>query len=243
MPCVCCSNFHIQVREETFQGIYLPKIKGSTRILMHIHGGGFVSGSPETSSTYLLQLSTELQARGFVADIFSIRYDLSPEAPFPTALRQVCAAYEYLRSQGKPIILVGESAGGNLCLAFLVHLYRKQKGIAPEARSCPDIVGVYLSSPWINLEAGSKAFHDTQQLDCLDSGALKRWRNAYIGDRSLDEYASPMMVSEGWDKILPPNMCIMSGDLDLLKDDILTLASTVEEVCITNTSVLSLHIN
>lgn len=219
-----------QVSKGNFSGIYVPKIDGSTHILLHVHGGGFVSGSPEVSAAYLLQLNTELQARGCLVDIFSVRYDLAPESQFPSAFDQVLAAYEHLSSLGKPIILVGESAGGNLCMALCLFLHRASMDMVSKGmESCP-IIAMYLSSPWLNLEDSSEAFQDRHGLDCLDSGALKRWREAYIGAGSLNQYSSPLMQLADWERILPPKVCIISGEFDLFEPDISAFAALVKKV-------------
>lgn len=198
---------------------------------MHIHGGGFVSGSPEATSPYLLQLSTELYSRGLVADIFAVRYPLAPEAPFPNALRNVVAAYDYIITLGKPIILVGESAGGNLCLALLRHLHTPHPDIGGKAVDEPRhgrIVALHLSSPWVNLQNDSEAFRDKSGNDCLDSKALKHWRDAYLGSTAPDGYSSPMESFKGWLEALPPRTFLVTGQLDLFKPDILKFARTLE---------------
>jgi hormone-sensitive lipase len=72
--------------------------------------------------------------------ILSIDYSLAPEAPFPRALEEVFYAYcwalknaELLGSTGENIVLVGDSAGGNLITACTIKCIemgiRKPKGL------------------------------------------------------------------------------------------------------------------
>jgi hormone-sensitive lipase len=72
--------------------------------------------------------------------IISIDYSLTPEAPFPRALEEVFYAYcwalknaELLGSTGENIVLVGDSAGGNLITACTIKCIemgiRKPKGL------------------------------------------------------------------------------------------------------------------
>jgi hormone-sensitive lipase len=81
-------------------------------------------------------------AKKLVCPILSIDYSLAPEAPFPRALEEVFYAYcwalknaELLGSTGENIVLVGDSAGGNLITACTIKCIemgiRKPKGLLP----------------------------------------------------------------------------------------------------------------
>lgn len=90
-------------------------------VIMHIHGGGFISGSPSTHETYLRDW-----AKATDAVIFSVDYTKSPEVVFPYALKQCYYFYKWLVDgknqfgiRPRPFVLAGDSAGGNLALAVL----------------------------------------------------------------------------------------------------------------------------
>lgn len=202
---------------------------------MYIHGGGFTSGSPDGVSAYLLQLSDELLARGSMVDIFAVGYDLAPEYPYPHALNQVISAYENLRSQNKPIILAGDSAGGNLCFALLRHLSKADpkpnlQCVGEKDPRSTGIAAACLASPWVNLRNESESFKRNAGKDCLDKSALDRWRNAYLAGQQDDEYTSPAKGIKGWKEILPSKVMLMTGELDLFVADILALAQNIEQV-------------
>merc|ERR1719435_68585 len=85
-------------------------------LILHVHGGGFISQTSKASLDYLHQWSTELNI-----PIISVDYSLAPEAPYPRALEEVFYVYCWvlnnfpaLGTTGKRIILTGDSAGGNL---------------------------------------------------------------------------------------------------------------------------------
>jgi monoterpene epsilon-lactone hydrolase len=81
-------------------------------ILLYLHGGGFVFGSPETA----MGLTASLVSRtGLPA--WSLDYRLAPEHPFPAAIDDCLAAYRDLLDQGHDpasIAFAGDSAGGGL---------------------------------------------------------------------------------------------------------------------------------
>ena len=90
-------------------------------LIIHIHGGGFVAMSSQSHECYLRKW-----ANGVGCPIVSIDYRLSPEAAYPKALDDVWQAYnwiinnapEYFQINLDKIILVGDSAGGNLVLGL-----------------------------------------------------------------------------------------------------------------------------
>ena len=111
-------------------------------ILVHIHGGGFVSGSSSTHRVYLKQWVKKLKITHF-----SIDYRLAPKNQYPDGLDDVWQAYlwiiNYAESilgkyynhyrnltllgiKNKKVIIAGDSAGANLALGkFFILLHTK----------------------------------------------------------------------------------------------------------------------
>ncbi|KAI8671933.1 Abhydrolase-3 domain-containing protein [Fusarium sp. Ph1] len=218
---------------DRFSGIYAAKFPRSTHIIMYVHGGGFVSGSPEGVAGWLLQLIVELRARGILVDVFCVRYSLAPEHPFPDGLRQVVAAYEELVSrEGKPIILAGESAGSNLCLDLLRHLVDPHPEIPPVkgGNRGGKIVAACLTCPWVDLRNESESMHRNAKYDCLEKKVLDKWREAYLGGlRPNDNWTSPVDFPGDWRDILPPHVLLVAGGLELFLSDILRLADKIRK--------------
>lgn len=110
----------------------LPKSKS---LIFHLHGGGFVSQSSKSHLVYLTEWVDQLNV-----PLFSIDYSLAPESPYPRALNEIFYAYcwainncELLGTTAERVILAGDSAGANLCLALLLKCIemkvRKPDGI------------------------------------------------------------------------------------------------------------------
>ncbi|KAK7139259.1 hypothetical protein R3I93_016406 [Phoxinus phoxinus] len=87
-------------------------------LIIHFHGGGFVAQTSKSHENYLKSWSKDLNV-----PILSVDYSLAPEAPFPRALEECFYAYcwalkncHLLGSTAERVCLVGDSAGGNLCI-------------------------------------------------------------------------------------------------------------------------------
>ena len=119
-----------------------------TRVILHLHGGSFTSGSIASHRTLAGNVALAAGSRSLLID-----YRLAPEHPFPAAVEDAVASYEWLLSQGfagGQIVLVGDSAGGNLALALLVYL-RDHHRPMPAAAVClspgPDLT--FAGESWV----------------------------------------------------------------------------------------------
>ena len=77
--------------------------KELSEVIIHVHGGGFVSMSPDSHQNY-----TRRWANSTRRPVFSIDYRLAPENPFPAALDDCWQFYNWL-------LLYGEIILGNTC--------------------------------------------------------------------------------------------------------------------------------
>jgi acetyl esterase/lipase len=84
--------------------------------LLYLHGGAFVGGRLDSYHHFCSSLAKQLNARIFLAD-----YRLAPEHPYPAAPDDAFAVYRALIREGLPLIVAGDSAGGNLTLVTLLR--------------------------------------------------------------------------------------------------------------------------
>jgi len=82
-------------------------------LVVYYHGGGFVVGGLDSHD----DVCAELCARtGF--DVVSVDYRLAPEHRHPASFDDARAAFRWAReATGRPVVLAGDSAGGNLAAA------------------------------------------------------------------------------------------------------------------------------
>jgi len=100
------------------------------KVLLYIHGGGFISGSCKTHRMHVAKFALGCQLKSLVFD-----YRLAPDHPFPAALEDCVTAYKWLLGNGykaQDIIVGGESAGGTLTLSLLLAL-KDQRISMPKA--------------------------------------------------------------------------------------------------------------
>ncbi|KAI8915984.1 Alpha/Beta hydrolase protein [Gorgonomyces haynaldii] len=143
------------------------------KVIFFIHGGAFVFGSPRLYRHFITALSRE---SGF--PVFSLDYRLAPEHPFPAAIHDAFASYLWLLNPHDPlfknteivhepyapedIILLGDSAGGNLCMALLNYMNHYIKN--PKMP-----LGAMLLSPWMDLSCSSQSYKDNASYDVIPS--------------------------------------------------------------------------
>jgi monoterpene epsilon-lactone hydrolase len=124
-----------------------PKGIETSRTMLFLHGGSFNSGSISSHRVLVGNVAFASKARTLLID-----YRLAPEHPYPAGLEDCIAAYRWLLEQSidpSQILLAGDSAGGTLVLALLLHL-RDQQQPLPAAAIClspaPDLT--FSSESW-----------------------------------------------------------------------------------------------
>lgn len=182
-----------------------------SRVMMFLHGGGYVSGSIASHRHMIAQAGREAGTRTLALD-----YRLAPEHPFPAALEDALAGYRFLLSQGfrpENIVIAGESAGGGLAIATLVSL--REAGIALPACA-------WCSSPWADLEMSGGTMRSKDAVDPLiHAPYLHELAAAYLnGADPRMPLVSPIHAEL---RGLPP-LLIQVGSDETLLDDAIRLA-------------------
>lgn len=98
----------------------MPGDKRPDAWVIYLHGGGFVVGGLESHDDVCAELCL---ATG--CPVTSVDYRLAPEHTFPADFEDAVGAFNALSDVGVPLIVVGDSAGGNLAAA-VSHFMREQ---------------------------------------------------------------------------------------------------------------------
>jgi acetyl esterase/lipase len=194
----------VRVAERDAEWIAMPN-SAPDRVVLYLHGGGYIMGSPRTHRELAARIAREAAARVLLLD-----YRLAPEHPFPAAVDDATAAYRWLRGRGldaRSIAVAGDSAGGGLTLATLLALRDAGESL-PACAVC--------LSPWTDLEAtGASAQPGGADDPMVGLAGLHDSGRLYAGERTRDPLASPL---HGDFTGLPPRL-LQVGTRELLLDD------------------------
>ena len=117
------------------------------RVVLYLHGGGYVIGSPRSHRHLAAAIASAAGASALLLD-----YRLAPEHPYPAAVEDATAAYRWLLDQAiapARIVIAGDSAGGGLTVATLMAL--REAGV-------PLPAGGVCISPWVDLTCGGASY-------------------------------------------------------------------------------------
>lgn len=111
--------------------IYQPSGDGPFPLVLYFHGGGFVIGDLDTHDP----MCRDLCARSGCV-VVSVDYRLAPEHPFPAAPEDCFSALQWvaghmaeLHAQAGNIVVMGDSAGGNLAAVTALQARDRLPGL------------------------------------------------------------------------------------------------------------------
>jgi acetyl esterase/lipase len=191
-------------------------------VLLYLHGGGFVVGSPRVTAHLTVALLRHLHGRAV-----SLDYRLAPEHPFPAAADDCLAAYRELLDSGadpRRLVIAGDSAGAGLAVVTMMRA--RDAGL-------PMPAAAVLFSPAVDLTLSGASMRSKDGIDPIFTPADLEWYfDQYIpgGDRSAPEVSPVFADLTG----LPP-LLIQAGSSELLLDDAVRLAGRAgaDEVAVT----------
>ena len=181
---------------------YRPARIKTNAHLLYIHGGGFVVGSLESHHAICAEIADAVGA-----ELTAVDYRLAPEHVWPAQTDDAYTVLTTLLDQGHDVVVIGDSAGGNLAAGLCVRAARS--GQAGRLR------GQVLIYPALggDLEAGS--YVEMAQAPGLTTADVKYYRE--VLQAPADEaVAHPLLLEDLSD--LPPAF-ITVAHFDPLRDD------------------------
>jgi acetyl esterase/lipase len=183
---------------------------------------------------FWLDLLQVVNENGHDIAVFFPRYTLTPHEVYPTQLRQAVGALRYILTDAgrapSNVIVGGDSAGGNLAMAVLLHLSHPHPDIDPVTLSGP-LAGVFGYAPWINFSPDWPSFRDNAYRDVITDQALLRWSNAYLDGKKGDSWSEPDRApAEWWQDVKTERILLLAGGDEVLLGPIESFAKKVK-VC------------
>lgn len=116
----------VAVEDRDFGGVpcRIYQSRDSDVSVVYYHGGGFVLGGLDSHDDVCAEICDRTGYR-----VVSVDYGLAPETVFPGCFNDAWAAFEAIADQSSgPIVLSGDSAGGNLAAAVAHHARARVDG-------------------------------------------------------------------------------------------------------------------
>ncbi|KAI9036344.1 putative 6-hexanolactone hydrolase [Aspergillus affinis] len=168
--------------------------KNAKNVVVYNHGGGFAIPASEGHFDFYTSIINHLNAsnpsHGDIA-IFFVAYTLTPHETYPTQLRQSISALQYILTEThrspENIILGGDSAGGNLALAVLLHLVHPHPDIEPLGPLLdghPPLAGVFAFAPWVSYNLDGATIKGNRKKDMIPAKVLVDWSRGYLASGS-----------------------------------------------------------
>ena len=173
--------------------------------VVFFHGGGWVIGDLDTWDAAVRHLANESGAR-----VVSVDYRLAPEHPFPAAADDAHAATAWAAGEfGGPIVVAGDSAGGNL--SAVTALRAREQG--------PEIALQVLVYPVVDSDLTTDHYAQYQDTHLILNTPDMAWFWGHYAPDPADRVhpdAAPLRAEslEG----LPPAWVLLAGNDPLLAE-------------------------
>jgi epsilon-lactone hydrolase len=167
------------------------------RLLIHVHGGGYVLGPGEAGLGEALLMAGHGRFK-----VISVDYRMPPDFPYPAAMDDAMAVYKDLvkTTDAKKIGIFGSSTGGGMTLAMVLRA---------KAESLPLPGAIAPATPWSDMtKTGDTYFTNEMVDDVLVSN------DGWLGDAA-------MLYANGHD-LKDPMLSPVYGDLKGFPPTILT---------------------
>lgn len=213
-----CRAFHrgyptgVTATDRPFGGVPCRHYPGSDATVIYFHGGGFVVGGLHSHD----DICAEIRATtGF--HVVSVDYRLCPEHPHPAAFHDALAATRAISATlPQPVILAGDSAGGNLAAATAHATRGEALGITGQILIYPGLGG--------NKDAGSYLTHANAPMLTRDD-VLFYARTRHAGAEPTPDPSFAPLCDSNFSG-LPPTLAI-AAECDPLADDARTYAARI----------------
>ncbi|TGQ08666.1 MULTISPECIES: alpha/beta hydrolase [unclassified Mesorhizobium] len=173
-------------------------------IVVYYHGGGFVLGDLDSHDDICAEICA---GTGF--EVVSADYRLAPEHPHPASFNDALAVFEWVSATSAlPIVLCGESAGGNLAAAVAQATRRHPRYAVGQMLIYPGLGGGETGRSYVEHA-------EAPLLTLADIEFYQRIRSA-PGQSADDPTFSPL-ADRGFSR-LPPTV-IVTAECDPLSSD------------------------
>jgi acetyl esterase/lipase len=170
------------------------------------------------------KIQSQLADAGITTAWFHSMYTLTPHEAYPSQIREAVETLRYIledigRLPGE-VLIAGDSAGGNLCLAILSHLKHRLEDI-PELIVNEPLKGAILLSPWLSFSHDWPTATLNKHRDIDAQEVTSRWSQLYLNGRASNNFVEAVDASEEWwGDIQVEQTLVLAGADEVLLDPI-----------------------
>jgi acetyl esterase len=190
--------------------VYVPEGNGPLPVLVYIHGGGFVIGSPESHASTCRELAVRAGCL-----VVSLDYRMGPEHKAPAAVEDSIAATKWVIEHaaelgGDPtrVAVGGDSAGGNLAALAALALPGQ-------------LVGQLLIYPAVDLTGSFPSMDENGEGYFLTKDSMEWFMGHYIdgaGVKPDEPVVSPWFADDAALAATCPAL-VITAEFDPLRDE------------------------
>ncbi|KIV81057.1 hypothetical protein PV11_08509 [Exophiala sideris] len=206
------------------KAFWMGNHRSAKYIMVYYHGGGFSLDGEDTHIKFYHEVQTTLKESGIPVAFLFLEYTLVPHATYPTQVLEAVEAVNYVMTELKrpasDIILGGDSAGGNMCLAVLSHLTHPSSDF-PELKLAEGdkLKAILCVAPWVHFGAQWESSQRNIHKDFVSAYAGEMWARTYLGGKKSDYYTEAVEAPADWwkDAKVEQILCTVGSD-ELLVD-------------------------
>lgn len=209
-----------------------PEIYASNRVMLYLHGGSFVGGSPAAYRSFCSSLATKCFCRVVVPEI-----RLAPASPYPAANEDIQTVFRALYTEEQiacslnaekgsaaaqsEIIIAADGSGASLACSLIFNLRDRYRA---------NIKNVILFSPWLDVSSNSPLLTSKKLNDeILTPDVFRKSAAVYTFESNTETlHVSPLFASDG-DLMNFPPVVIQLGAREALLENAKAFAKRLED--------------
>ncbi|PRT57110.1 Putative steryl acetyl hydrolase mug81 [Wickerhamiella sorbophila] len=208
-------NFNHYFHADDTSARWITEVNGRRKedpVILYLHGGGFFLKTMPEQITWMCKLVEALPQHRL--SVLELDYTVSPQGQYPVQLNEALSVYKELTKTCSKIIILGDSAGGNLASSLTAHMVKNNSPL-------PRPWSVVLVSAWTEFDRVDGSAITNKDYDYLNLDNNDTLTMYYAGTR--DNLKNPyvnMWVggSEFWQGVFPERTIAVWGDKELFRD-------------------------
>ena len=206
--------YHTKVESRDMFGcqmVVFNEVEGCERLVIYLHGGIYVNEIRLPHINFCDKLAKKVNAC-----VFAPIYPLAPNHTYKETYEIVEKLYRHLLTVNKPIIIMGDSAGGGLSAAFAEYL---------AVIDLPQPENLILISPWIDVSMSGD--YDEVEFDpMLGVDGAREMGKVWAGELDPKDYKVSPLFGEV-DKL--PKTTLFVGTHEILYPDVVKFYNKLKD--------------